>query len=71
MSMKPDDIVALLSESHEQQELNELIDICDRIVVFKRGRISQEFMKGQEDITPKRLIAAIEGVSMEEEHEHV
>ena len=52
-------------------ELNELIDICDRIVVFKRGRISQEFMKGQEDITPKRLIAAIEGVSMEEEHEHV
>ncbi len=26
MSMKPDDIVALLSESHEQRELNELIN---------------------------------------------
>ena len=52
-------------------ELNELIDICDRIVVFTRGRISREFVKGQEEITPKGLIAAIEGVSMEEEHEHV
>jgi ribose transport system ATP-binding protein len=52
-------------------ELNELIDICDRIIVFKRGRISREYVKGQEEITPKGLIAAIEGVSMEEEHEHI
>jgi len=52
-------------------ELNELIDICDRIVVFTRGRISREFVKSQEKITPKRLIAAIEGVTLEEEHEHL
>ena len=52
-------------------ELNELIDICDRIVVFTRGRISREFVKAKEEITPKGLIAAIEGVSMEEEREHV
>jgi len=42
-------------------ELNELMDICDRIVVFYRGRIIREFRKGQDTITTARLLAAIEG----------
>ena len=32
-------------------ELNELMDICDRIVVFYRGRIIREFRKGRDTIT--------------------
>jgi len=52
-------------------ELNELIDVCDRIVVFTRGEISREFVKSRERITPKMLIAAIEGVSMAEEQGNV
>ncbi len=42
-------------------ELSELMDICDRIVVFYRGRIVREFRKGQEEITTVKLLAAIEG----------
>ena len=52
-------------------EVNELIEICDRIVVFHRGRISREFIKSHEEITPKQLIAAIEGVDMEAANEPV
>lgn len=42
-------------------ELNELMEICDRIVVFYRGRILREFVKGKDKITAERLLAAIEG----------
>lgn len=42
-------------------ELNELIDICDRIAVFYRGRIIREFRKGRDEMTTTRLLAAIEG----------
>lgn len=46
-------------------ELNELTDICDRIVVFYRGRIIREFRKGRDTITTARLLAAIEGETVE------
>lgn len=46
-------------------ELSELMDICDRIVVFYRGRIAREFRKGQEEITTVKLLAAIEGETAE------
>lgn len=49
-------------------EVNELIDVCDRIVVFSRGRIAREFDNANERITPKMLIAAIEGVDLEDEN---
>lgn len=42
-------------------ELSELMDICDRILVFYRGRIVREFRKGQDEITAGKLLAAIEG----------
>jgi len=42
-------------------ELSELMDICDRIVVFYRGRIVRQFTKGRDEITAVRLLAAIEG----------
>jgi len=42
-------------------ELNELTDICDRILVFYRGRITREFRKGAGDMTPERILDAIEG----------
>jgi ABC-type sugar transport system ATPase subunit len=42
-------------------ELSELLDICDRIVVFYRGRIVREFRKGKDEITTVKLLAAIEG----------
>ena len=52
-------------------EVGELIDICDRIIVFYRGRISREFVQTEEKITPDRLIAAIEGVPLGEVNEPV
>jgi ABC-type sugar transport system ATPase subunit len=48
--------VAVISD-----ELIELIDICDRIVVFHRGRIIREFRKGDPDLTTARVLDAIEG----------
>jgi len=46
-------------------ELSELMDICDRIVVFYRGRVVREFRKGKDEITTVKLLAAIEGESAE------
>lgn len=46
-------------------ELSELMDICDRIIVFYRGRIVREFRKGKDEITTQKLLAAIEGETME------
>jgi ABC-type sugar transport system ATPase subunit len=46
-------------------ELSELMDICDRILVFYRGRIVREFRKGKDDMTTVKLLAAIEGESAE------
>ena len=46
-------------------ELSELMDICDRILVFYRGRIVREFRKGKDEITTVKLLAAIEGESAE------
>jgi ABC-type sugar transport system ATPase subunit len=48
--------VAIVSD-----ELNELIDMCDRILVFYRGRIVREFHKGEPAMTPSQILAAIEG----------
>lgn len=42
-------------------ELNELIDVCDRILVFYRGRIVREFRKGEADMTTAHILHAIEG----------
>jgi len=42
-------------------ELNELIDICDRILVFHRGRVAREFRKGVDAFTTETLLEAIEG----------
>ena len=44
-------------------ELSELIDICDRIFVFYRGRIVREFRKADGEITSVEVLAAIEGES--------
>lgn len=52
-------------------ELSELIDICDRIVVFYRGRIVRQFSKAADEITAVRLLAAIEGETAESLHETV
>jgi ABC-type sugar transport system ATPase subunit len=46
-------------------ELSELMDICDRILVFYRGRIMREFRKGKDEITTVKLLAAIEGETAE------
>ena len=48
-------------------ELSELMEICDRIVVFYRGRIVRQFTKGKDEITAVRLLTAIEG-EMETTH---
>jgi ABC-type sugar transport system ATPase subunit len=48
--------VAIVSD-----ELTELVDTCDRIVVFYRGRIAREFRKGTDEMTPATVLAAIEG----------
>lgn len=49
-------------------ELSELIDICDRIVVFYRGRIVKEFRKSEGQMTTVKLLEAIEGESAETTH---
>ncbi len=49
-------------------ELIELIDTCDRIVVFYRGRIAREFIKGKDEMTPAIILAAIEGGAGEAAH---
>ena len=46
-------------------ELSELMDICDRIVVFYRGTIIREFRKDRDTITTAILLAAIEGETVE------
>ncbi len=56
--------VAVISD-----ELSELMDICDRIVVFFRGRIVRQFHKATDNITSAKLLAAIEGVATENAHE--
>ena len=55
--------VAIVSD-----ELTELIDTCDRIIVFHRGRISREFLKGRDEMTPATILAAIEGGNGEAAH---
>jgi rhamnose transport system ATP-binding protein len=52
--------VAIVSD-----ELGELTDMCDRILVFYRGRIVREFRKGEDEMTPARILAAIEGETVE------
>ena len=49
-------------------ELSELIDICDRIVVFYRGRIVREFQKSAGQMTTTALLEAIEGETSEAAH---
>lgn len=48
--------VAIVSD-----ELGELTDMCDRILVFYRGRIVREFRKGEPGWTPASILEAIEG----------
>ena len=48
--------VAIVSD-----ELTELTDVCDRILVFHRGRVIREFRKGIDEMTPERVLDAIEG----------
>jgi ABC-type sugar transport system ATPase subunit len=55
--------VAIVSD-----ELLELIDTCDRIVVFYRGQIAREFIKGTDEMTPATILAAIEGGAGEAAH---
>jgi ABC-type sugar transport system ATPase subunit len=55
--------VAIVSD-----ELTELIDTCDRIVVFYRGRVAREFIKGKDEMTPATILAAIEGGAGEAVH---
>ena len=49
-------------------ELSELMDICDRIVVFYRGRIIRVFTKATDEITAVKLLSAIEGELEETKH---
>ena len=47
------------------------MDICDRIVVFYRGKIVREFRKDRDAISTVKLLAAIEGETAENSHEDV
>ena len=42
-------------------EIRELIGVCDRILVMNDGRMTDEFKKGEKDMTPEKILAAIEG----------
>ena len=42
-------------------EVRELIGVCDRILVMYEGRIIEEFMKGDSNSTPEKILQAIEG----------
>ncbi len=45
-------------------ELSELMDICDRIVVFHRGRVAAEFRREDAGFRYEAILAAIEGVEV-------
>jgi ABC-type sugar transport system ATPase subunit len=49
-------------------EIAELMDICDRIIVFYRGRIIREFRKGDPDFQHEAVLNAIEGGGTESKH---
>lgn len=55
--------VAIVSD-----ELGELIDTCDRILVFYRGRITREFRKGRDEMSHAAILEAIEGGNGEAAH---
>jgi ABC-type sugar transport system ATPase subunit len=42
-------------------EIRELIGVCDRIMVMNDGRMTDEFKKGEKDMTPEKILEAIEG----------
>lgn len=42
-------------------EIRELIGVCDRILVMYNGRVTKEFVKGAKDMTPEKILDAIEG----------
>jgi len=42
-------------------EIRELIGVCDRILVMNDGRMTNEFRKGEKDMTPEKILTAIEG----------
>ncbi|MDK2980588.1 MAG: simple sugar transport system ATP-binding protein [Chloroflexota bacterium] len=42
-------------------EIRELIGVCDRIMVMNDGRMTHEFKKGEKNMTPETILAAIEG----------
>jgi ABC-type sugar transport system ATPase subunit len=42
-------------------EVRELLGICDRILVMYRGRLKNEFVKGDPITTPDNILLAIEG----------
>lgn len=49
-------------------ELSELMDICDRILVFYRGNIIREFRKSKDEYSTVSILAAIEGDGVEKKH---
>jgi ribose transport system ATP-binding protein len=42
-------------------EIRELIGVCDRILVMKSGKLTQEYKKGEKVTTPENILNAIEG----------
>ena len=49
-------------------EIGELMDICDRILVFYRGSVTREFRKGDDDFRHADVLEAIEGGTLESRH---
>jgi ABC-type sugar transport system ATPase subunit len=54
--------VAIVSD-----ELDELMDVCDRILVLYRGVIAAEFHRGNQAMTHERIMRAIEGETLAHE----
>ncbi len=53
--------VIFTSESEE-----ELVETCDRILIFYRGQIQQVFLRNTEDFTVSKVYRAIQGIELSE-----
>lgn len=58
-SLTDDRTVLLTSESED-----ELVDVCDRILVIYRGRLVKSLSKGQPDFSPASVYRAMQGVDV-------
>ena len=63
-SLAKDRAVIVTSESEE-----ELVELCEQILVINRGRVVKTLSKGEENFTPTEVYRLAQGVDSEQDSE--